>query len=349
MRNGPPGNEHLYETSTRLVTAPRPGLTRGAPKGLWPAVTNVERIGGLRLRVYLHYDADTQVSDLITAFHSRWWDSVGAQLRRLDDCLPDTTDAIQSLADRVGDVATAAAYVSGLRNLAASVGLHRIPAVGSGVIQVGYLPSGVAQVHRFLWHLDKALLWERAPQGLKRGIGRIERPSFFKLASFATPVPQIDTRIHGSGTNWDPRQETLAEARARLRRDTVLSLSAIEAELHRIASEGGYSFPDTSTIRGGIYRLDRDAQWVWWRIRHGWTYTRVAAEWTRMHPGDIRLQGPRDDLDARAWEREHPSERPSPDARDAAPHVRRAVTAFALKAVLDVQTGPGRKRPSALR
>ncbi len=159
----------------------------------------------------------------------------------------------------------------------------------------------------------------------------------------------MDSRVHGSAASWDPRLETLSEARARLRRDTVLSVGALEAELHRIASEGDYSFPDTSTNQGDIYRLERDAQWVWWRIRHGWTYRQVAAEWTRIHPGDIRLQGPRDDLDARAWERDHPSEHPSPDARDAAPHVRRAVAVFARKAVLDVQTGPGRKRASELR
>lgn len=329
------------------MTGPRPGLKRLAPKGLWLAVTNVERIGGLRLRIYLHYDLDPQVSDLLTTFHSMWWDSFGAQLRRSDDCLPDAPDAIQSFADMVGDV-TAAAYISGLRNLAARVGLNRIPAVGSGVVQAGYLPSGVAQAHRYIWRLDKALLWERAPQELKRGIGPIERPSFRKLASFATPVPQVDTGIHRSAGSWDPRSETRASARARLPRDTTLSVGAVEAELNRIASEGGYSFPDTSTMRGGIYRLERDAQWVWWRIRQGWTYTRIAAEWTRIHPGDIRLQGPRDDEHARAWERDHPSEHPSPDARDAAPHVRRAVTAFALKAVLDVRTGPGRKRPSGL-
>ena len=46
-------------------------------------------------------------------------------------------------------------YVAGLRALAAEAGLDRIPMFGAPErAAAGYLPSGISQAHRFLWHLD---------------------------------------------------------------------------------------------------------------------------------------------------------------------------------------------------
>jgi hypothetical protein len=94
----------------------------------------------------------------------------------------------------------------------------------------------------------------------------------------------------------------------------------------------------------GAPRLDRDAQWTWWRIRWGWTYGQIAEEWERLNPGDLRLQ-PRSDAFAREWEASYPDElgrleRPA----DAARLVRKAVTTFAERARVDFRRGPGRRR-----
>lgn len=117
----------------------------------------------------------------------------------------------------------------------------------------------------------------------------------------------------------------------------------IETELARIARDGGYHFPDTTTRRNGIWRLDRDALWVWWRIRHEWTYPQIADEWQQLNPGDLRLRS-RDDPSARQWEAEHERETWTlPNATDAVSLVRKAVMTFATRAHVDVTTGPGRR------
>jgi len=144
--------------------------------------------------------------------------------------------------------------------------------VGTPLI-AGYLHSGVAQAHRFLWGLDKALLWEAAPDTAKGSLPPVGRPTFVALASFGASIPVVDTSIAETAARWDPRTELRADARRRLRSETDLTRETIEAELNRIGEEGGYQFPDTSTQRSGIWRLDRDSQWTWWRIRRGWTYT----------------------------------------------------------------------------
>lgn len=279
-----------------------------APKGLWPAVTDIERVAFSRLRLYERYDRDARIREALIQFHVEWWRRLGRRLRRLDDCLLDLDDAERQLADLVG-LGPAHDYFGDLGALAAEAGLDRIPMVGTPpVVIAGYLPSGIAQAHRFLWHLDKALLQEGVQAGALRSARPVRRPTFVALASFGAPIPALDTSIAGTAARWDPRTELRADARRRLRNETNLTRKAIETELARIADEGGYQFPDTSSQRSGIWRLDRDAEWVWWRMRRRWTYERIAREWERLHPSDFRLQYRLDDEEARKWKADNPLE-----------------------------------------
>jgi len=317
-----------------------------APKGLWPAVTDIERVAFSRLRLYEHYDGDDQIRDALVQFHGEWWTRLVHSPRRLDDRLPDLDDGERQLADRVGPE-SAHDYLADLGALAAEAGLDRIPMIGTPLI-AGYLPSGVAQAHRFLWGLDKALLWEAAPVEAKASLPPVRRPTFVALDSFGASIRAVDTAIAGTAARWDPRAEHLADAQRRLRSETDLTREAIEAELIRIGEKGGYQFPDTSTQRSGIWRLDRDSEWTWWRIRWGWTYTRIAEEWERLHPGDLRLQ-PRDDDFAREWDAKNAGELwRLEDPADAVRLVRKAVTTFAERARVDFRTGPGRRAGQGL-
>ena len=322
-------------------------MNRRAPKGLWPASTPVERVGFLRRRLYELYDRDEGIRDALHRFHGQWWTELGPALRRLDDCLPDLEDPERGLAERVG-VGPAHDYFDGLGTLAADVGLDRIPMVGTPpAVVVGYLPSGVAQANRYLWHLDKALLWEARdarPAGANGSLPPVVRPTFEALARFGTPIPAVDSSIAGTDARWQPRIELLVEARRRLRQETSLAPEAIETELARIVREGEYQLPDTSTQRNGIWRLDRDAQWTWWRVRRRWTYEQIVREWARMHPGDLRLQYRLEDAEARQWSVVNPLEPPRPVVpAGGVPLVRKAVTTFARRARVDAQTGPGRR------
>jgi hypothetical protein len=259
----------------------------------------------------------------------------------LEDGLLDDPDAEGRLAAHLGHRYTFE-YFRALRAVTADAGLTRIPPV----VQAGYLPSGVAQAHRFLWHLDKALLRERSSIPAARNLPQVLRPTFVALASFGAGEPILDARIAGTDTEWNPGAEARADARRRLRRQTVLPREAIEAELDRIAWEGGYRFPDTSTWRDGISRMDRDAQWVWWRIRRRWTYERIAREWWHRHPADFRLQRRGLDDVARKWEAENPAEAGSlVNPAEAVDMVRKAISVFADRARIDVRTGPGRRPP----
>ena len=313
-----------------------------APKGLWPAVIDIARIGFSRLRLYELYERDDDLREALIQFHGEWWSRLGGSLRRLDDCLPDLDDAERHLADLVG-VEPAHDYFEALGVLATEAGLDRIPKVGTPPLVIaGYLPSGIAQAHRFLWGLDKALIWEAASVAAKGSLPPVRRPTFVALASFGAPIPAVDTSIAETDARWDPRTELLADARRRLRRETNLTRGTIEAELTRIADEGGYQFPDTSTQRSGIWRLDRDAEWVWWRIRRRWTYERIAREWQRLHPGDFRLQYRLDDDEARKWKADNPLEAGSLMVpAEAVSLVRKAVTTFAQRARVHVMTRPG--------
>lgn len=318
-----------------------------APKGLWPAVTDIERVGFSRLRLCDYYDRDDRLADALVQSHGKWWTRLGRSLRRLDDRLADLEDGERQLADLVGPE-SAHDYLADVGAVAAEAGLDRIPMIGTPLI-AGYLPSGVAQAHRFLWGLDKALLWEAAPVEAKASLPPVRRPTFVALDSFGASIPAVDTAIAGTAARWDPRTEHLADARRRLRLETDLARETIEAKLIRIGEEGGYQFPDTSTQRSGIWRLDRDANWTWWRIRWGWTYTRIAEEWERVHPGDLRPQ-PRDDDFAREWEANNPGEVWSlEDPADAVRLVRKAVTTFAERARVDFRTGPGRRAGQGLQ
>ena len=317
-------------------------MIRPAPKGQWPAVTAIERVAFSRLLLYEHYDRDDRLRDALVGFHGEWWTRLGRNFRRLDDCLPDLDDAERHLADLVGQ-GPAHDYFEALGALAAEAGLDRIPMVGTPPLVIaGYLPSGLAQAHRFLWGLDKALLWEAAPAGITASLPAVRRPTFVALASFGAPIPAVDTSIAGTDARWDPRTELRADARRRLRHETNLTRETIEAELARIADEGGYQFPDTSTQRSGIWRLDRDAEWVWWRIRRRWTYEQIARAWERLHPGDFRLQYRLDDDEARQWKADNPLEAGSLMVpAEAVSLVRKAVTTFALRARVHVMTRPG--------
>jgi hypothetical protein len=319
-------------------------MSQSAPKGLWPAVTAIERVGFLRLRLYEHYDRDADLRDRLMQLQPAWWGWHGRSLARLSDCLLDLDDAEQLLAGRVG-VNDARDYLAAIRALAAEVGLDRIPMVGTPPeILTGYLPSGVAQVHRYLWHLYNRLPREGAPPDANERFLRIPRPSFVALASFGAPIPVVDMSIAGTSARWDPRTELRVDARPRLRKETGLASEAIEAELTRIADQGGYEFPDTATQRSGIWRLDRDAQWVWWRIRRRWTYEQIAREWQRLHSDDFRMQYRLADKVSRRWKAEHPQEAGTLLAtREAVGMVRKAVTTFARRAQVNVVTGPGRQ------
>ena len=304
-------------------------------------MTDIERVAFTRLRLYEHYDRDKRIGEALNEFHGAWWSRLGPGLRRLDDCLPDLDDAQERLAELVGEQ-PAYDYLGELTAFAAEIGLARIPMVGTPpVVIVGYLPSGTAQAHRFLWHLDKALMREAAP--IRVSVRPVARPTFVALARFGTPIPTVNMSIAGTDAQWDPRTEVLADARRRLRVETNLARETIETELARIADEGEYQFPDTSTQRSGIWRLDRDAHWTWWRLRWGWTYAQIAEEWERLHPGDHRLQSQADDF-ARDWEAKNPGEMGSlENPADAGRMVRKAVTTFAQRARVDVRTGPGRR------
>ncbi|MFI5259310.1 MAG: hypothetical protein ACHQ01_06850 [Candidatus Limnocylindrales bacterium] len=316
---------------------------RRAPKGLWLAVTAIERVGFSRLRLYEHYDSDGWLNEALITFHLEWWSRLGRSLRRLDPCLPDLDDPERQLAELVG-LREAHDYLGELAALATEAGLDRIPMVGvPPVVNFGYLPSGIAQAHCYLWHLDKALLWE-ASQAAGQRWPSVPRPTFVILARFGTPIAAGDTSIAGTDSQWDPRTETRADARGRLPRETDLARDTIEAELARIADEGAYQFPDTSTQRGGISRLDRDVHWVWWRIRLRWTFAQIAQEWDRIYPRDIQLQAREDDNVARECEVElahEPWLMTTP--ADAVGLIRKAVTTFARRARVDVTTGPGRR------
>jgi len=358
--DGPPPNEHLYRptpavSESEVVVADRGqatpavqstvwegSMTGRLPKGSWPAVTDFARIGFSRLRLYELYERDDDLREALIQFHGEWWSRLGGSLRRLDDCLPDLDDAERHLADLVG-VEPAHDYFEALGVLATEAGLDRIPKVGTPPLVIaGYLPSGIAQAHRFLWGLDKALIWEAASVAAKGSLPPVRRPTFVALASFGAPIPAVDTSIAETDARWDPRTELLADARRRLRRETNLTRGTIEAELTRIADEGGYQFPDTSTQRSGIWRLDRDAEWVWWRIRRRWTYERIAREWQRLHPGDFRLQYRLDDDEARKWKADNPLEAGSLMVpAEAVSLVRKAVTTFAQRARVHVMTRPG--------
>jgi hypothetical protein len=321
-----------------------------APKGQWPAVTEIERVAFSRLRLYEHYDWDDRLNEALIGFHARWWGGLGRSLRRLYPCLPDMDDAEAQLAG-LTDARPAHDYLAELGAIAAEAGLDRIPMVGTPpVVYVGYLPSGIAQAHRFLWDLDKALMWEAAPVRAKGSLPPVGRPTFVALASFGTPIAAVDTSIAGTDARWNPRTELRADARRRLRNETDLARETIENELARIADEAAYQFPDTSTQRSGIWRLDRDAQWVWWRIRLRWTYEQIVRVWQRRHPGDFRLQYRLDDDEARKWKAENPAEAGILVApTQAVGLVRKAVTTFAHRAQVNVKTGPGRRAGRAKR
>ena len=316
-------------------------MTLRPAKGILLALTDIERADFLRLRLYVHYDRDDELQAALIRYHRDWWDDLGPGLRRLDDCLPDLDDALGLLVDTIAS-RRVPDYFRALVALAEETGLGRIPAVGRPpVTAVGYLPSGLAQAHRFLWHLDKALLYEAAPPNPRLSAEPIPRPTFVGLNSFGPPVPAVDTAIRGSDARWDPRSETRAVARHRLRAETSLSSEQIEGELDRIAADGDYSFPDTPTERNGISRLERDAEWTWWRIRHRWTYRRIAEEWDRLHPRDVQLQVQQDRKLTREETRE-PWYMTNPT--EAVGLVRKAVGTFARRARIRVDTGPGRRR-----
>lgn len=54
-------------------------MSRPLPKGLWPAVTNVERVGFARLLLYRHYDNDERLRDGLDLLHSKWWTELGTR------------------------------------------------------------------------------------------------------------------------------------------------------------------------------------------------------------------------------------------------------------------------------
>ncbi len=316
-------------------------MTQRPPKGLWPAVTTIERIGVSRLRLYVHYAQDEDLRSALVRFHEERWRNLGGHLRRLSDCLPDLADAKREFA-HVAGAESADDYFVGLRAVAVEYGLDRIPMVGTPPLPLrGYLPSGIAQAHRFIWRLDRALA-SKVPLAAMPVLPAERRPDFVVLASFGTPIPALNMSISGSNMRWNPRTELLADARRRLRKGSGLTREAIESELARIARDGGYEFPDTSTERGGIWRLERNAEWVWWRIRRRPTYEQIARDWERLHPGDFRLQYRLDDDGARTWTAANPREAGSLMVpSEAVELVRKAVRLFAERARVDIRTGPG--------
>jgi hypothetical protein len=117
-------------------------MTRRAPKGLWPAVTSIERVGFSRLRVYEHYGRDDAIAEALTRFHDEWWSRLGPSLGHSDPFLLDVDDPQRELGDLVGTSA-ARDYLRELVALATDVGLDRIPKVGQPrLVTAGYLPSG---------------------------------------------------------------------------------------------------------------------------------------------------------------------------------------------------------------
>lgn len=259
------------------------------PKGAWPATTRLEQIGFHRLRLYRHYDDDADCIRELEAFHRSWGARVRTGLHGPDEeCLPDLPDVTEALVAG-GNEQEAAAYLVSLRALATKLGLARLPAVGNpSPMLVDYLPSGVTQAHRYVVKVDHALRAEQAiPALIELGHDPATAaalvaegppsPTFTRLASFGAAIPDVDTSITADAS-WDPRTELLSSARRRLRRETTLSGRAIDARLREIVDSGGYLLPDTSP------RMDRDALWAWWRIRHLWTYPRIAEEWQRLHP-----------------------------------------------------------------
>ena len=291
-------------------------------KGTWPAVTRLVQVGGLRLRLYLLYDDDEECARRLESFRRSWWSGLGGVLRGLDECLLDLDDAPSLLGERVGKE-EAGHYIGALRAAANEIGLGRIPAEGKpNSLRIGYLPSGLAQAHAYLVRLDRAFAAAGAASSPASSREAMPRPTFVELASFGASVPDVDGTL-ADHTSWDPHIETLADARRRLKRDTEMTEAEIEAGLRGIMRVGAYRLPDTSA------RLERDATWVWWRIRYRWTYRRIAEEWLRTNPEPDWDLVPADPL--------VPGARPNPVAL-----VQLAIERYAKKANVDVKTGQGR-------
>jgi hypothetical protein len=305
-------------------------------------------VAGLRLRLYILFDDDVQLRDALEHFHGVWWARFGPQLRRLEEYIPDVDGAEQLLSATIG-AQSAADYFQAIGSLAARSGLDRLPAVGSppgrgfdtvraSGAEADYVPSGTAQIQKYLWHLDKAKLWEAAERNEPLPSDRVLRPTFAWLASFGTVVPGVDTSIADTKVRWDPRLETLAAARRRLRREAPMSGSVAEAELERIVEDGKFILPDTSS------NLGRDAWFVWWRIRGRLTYEQIAAKSMSDLPGLLSPPTFAGDSEVRSWNREHPEEAtPDMKPREAIDQVRKAVRTFARLAGVDVSTAPGRR------
>lgn len=322
-------------------------------RGSQLAVTATEQVAGLRLRLYILYDDDVELRAAIEDFHEVWWARFGPQLRRLEEYLPNVDVAEQLLSVTIG-AQFAAEYFQAIGSLAARSGLDRLPAVGSppsrgfGTVRASgaegdYIPSGTAQIQKYLWHLDKAKLWEAAERNGSVPPGRVLRPTFAWLASFGTVVPKVDTSIAGTAAQWDPRVETLVDARRRLRRETPASGSVAEAEIERIVTDGKFIIPDTSS------NLGRDACFLWWRIRYRLTYRQIAAKSMRDLPGLLSPPTFADDPETRSWNLEHPEEaRRQGTPEEAIDQVRKAVRIFARRARVDRSTVPGR-RPTSRR
>jgi hypothetical protein len=307
-----------------------------SPKGHWPALTQTEQIGGLRLRLYELYGDDHEVRGGINSLIAAWWDTVGPRLRR---CPPDPRETWNDRFEPFGRPGQELAYLDHVAYFARAVGLNRIREVPCDPEP---LASGESLLHVLLWRLDRHRLAEAA-RSRNRSLPEEPPPTFVQVASFWTSIPSVDIAV-GNGAQWNPRSETLADARPRLAGETGLPREHLDAELRRIVEEGEYLLPDTSTSRGGIPRLERDALWTYWRIRHRWTHTEIAAHWAALHPADTVSTARGDGL-ARAWEREHRGqEREVTDARDVAHQVRDAISRYGRLADIDVSTGPGRPR-----
>lgn len=257
-----------------------------------PAITPEQERGFLRWAYLERYDDDPEFGQALVALYDRWTADIGE--------LPFNWWELSSRAV-FGEAALAAGYappagheaiaryVEEVEELARRFGLDRMTDDGAGST-----PSlGVGLIHEWCrfrqWEAVRGR--ELGPKEFRTGhgfggwepdIGELVRRETWLVPGPDGPVAIVDEHrrpiVHVSFDDvWDPRRERLRDARLRLFRR---ARQAIEAELGRLAAEAeakGYRFRDTAP------KLQRDLDWLFWRVRVGLTYRQIVEREVELH------------------------------------------------------------------
>lgn len=257
-----------------------------------PALTSEQERGFLRWAYLERYDADPDFGQALVALYDRWTADIGE--------LPFNWWELSSRAV-YGEAALAAGhappagheaiarYVDEVEELARRFGLDQITGDGASS-----RPSlGVGLIHEWCrfrqWQAARGREW--GPEDFSTGhgfggwepdIGELVRRETWLVEGPDGRVAIVDEdrrpTIHVSFDDvWDPRRERLRDARRRLVRRAT---QAIKAELDRLAAEAeakGYRFLDTAP------NLQRDLDWLFWRVRAGLTYGQILERESELH------------------------------------------------------------------